>query len=82
MPIFEYLCPQCGKEFEQLVLRKEEAVACPECGQKEVQQKLSVTAFKTDYHGFMSTPSPGYKTKGVVYPPYGSSGGEEGGSQA
>lgn len=70
MPIFEYLCPECGKEFERLILKKEEVVTCPACGRQEVQQKLSVSAFKTDYHGFMSTPSSGYKKRGVVYPPF------------
>lgn len=77
MPIFEYHCPNCGKDFEKLILRRDEAVTCPDCGRTEVQQKLSVTAFKTDYHGFMSTPSSGYKQKGVVYPPFETPGAEK-----
>jgi|UniRef100_A0A7C5EKU4 putative FmdB family regulatory protein len=77
MPIFEYLCPTCGREFEKLVLKKEESVACPDCGRTDLQPQLSVSAFKTDYHGFMSTPSSGYKKRGVVYPPFQLPGGEK-----
>ncbi len=35
MPILQYRCAQCGKEFEELVRRyDEEEVRCPACGEK------------------------------------------------
>ncbi|MGE5325774.1 MAG: FmdB family zinc ribbon protein [Deltaproteobacteria bacterium] len=45
MPIFEYACPKCGKNFEKLVLnRKQSLPACPECGWKKVKEKFSTFA--------------------------------------
>jgi putative FmdB family regulatory protein len=39
MPIFDYKCKDCGKEFEKLV-RKEEDKVCPDCASKELEQKM------------------------------------------
>lgn len=41
MPIYEYICLKCKKEFEELVLNKEEEVRCPACGSKELEKKFS-----------------------------------------
>lgn len=32
MPILQYKCPSCGKEFEELVKKFDDAVLCPACG--------------------------------------------------
>lgn len=40
MPIFEYRCSACGGDFDLLV-RSDTAIACPECGSKTVEKKLS-----------------------------------------
>ncbi len=32
MPILQYKCPECGKEFEELVKKFDEEVKCPACG--------------------------------------------------
>ncbi len=42
MPIFEYKCNACGEDFERLVMKKDEEITCPKCGQKELKKKLSV----------------------------------------
>lgn len=43
MPIFEFKCPDCGKEFERLVFGSDdEAVSCPSCGCPETTRILSV----------------------------------------
>jgi len=41
MPIYEYRCNQCGKEFEELVMNGEEHPQCPACGSKNTQRLLS-----------------------------------------
>ncbi len=53
MPIFEYVCKKCRKEFELLVRGGEEP-ACPACGKKELAKQFSVPAA----HTAGSTPSP------------------------
>ncbi len=40
MPIYEYRCPKCRKEFEELVFG-EEIPPCPECGNAETEKLLS-----------------------------------------
>lgn len=34
MPIFQYKCPKCGKEFEELVKKYDDEVLCPDCNVK------------------------------------------------
>ncbi|HHY16669.1 MAG TPA: zinc ribbon domain-containing protein [Firmicutes bacterium] len=41
MPIFEYKCRSCGREFEFLV-RGQEVPVCPKCGSKELTKLLSM----------------------------------------
>ena len=42
MPIYEYLCGDCGKRFERLVLKPgQEEVLCPSCGTSKLEQQLS-----------------------------------------
>ncbi len=43
MPIYEYTCKNCGREFEELV-RADEQPACPSCGQGGVERQMSVPA--------------------------------------
>jgi putative FmdB family regulatory protein len=44
MPIFEYVCEDCGSKFEKLVRRTGESVDCPSCGQSHLKQELSTFA--------------------------------------
>jgi putative FmdB family regulatory protein len=45
MPIFEYLCDDCGTKFEQLVRnRASNDVLCPSCGESHVTTQLSTFA--------------------------------------
>jgi len=32
MPIYEYLCGNCGQRVEILIFGREEALQCPKCG--------------------------------------------------
>jgi putative FmdB family regulatory protein len=46
MPIFEYTCQQCGKEFERVVFAGEEkSASCPECKGQDVKKNMSATSF-------------------------------------
>lgn len=32
MPVLQYVCPQCGKKFDELVGKYDKSVRCPACG--------------------------------------------------
>lgn len=40
MPLFDFTCQQCGKEFELLVMGGQRPV-CPHCGSEELRKGLS-----------------------------------------
>jgi putative FmdB family regulatory protein len=44
MPIFEYLCEDCGNKFEKLVRNGGNGVNCPSCGQEHLKQQFSTFA--------------------------------------
>jgi len=46
MPIYEYACQDCGKRFEELIVRKsdEGEVACPACKSRKVGREMSAPA--------------------------------------
>lgn len=38
MPILQYVCRKCGKEFEELVQKHDDPVRCPACGEPAERQ--------------------------------------------
>jgi putative FmdB family regulatory protein len=56
VPIFEFICGRCGREFEKLVGSAAAKVCCPECGGRKVAKKFSVFGAKS---GGKFTPSSG-----------------------
>jgi putative FmdB family regulatory protein len=58
MPVYEYVCPKCGHEFEQLVgsVSGRDRIGCPECGHRKATRKMSVF---TARQGASSGPNPG-----------------------
>lgn len=46
MPMFEFACRACEHEFEELVrsTSDRDAPACPKCGSRRIERKLSVFA--------------------------------------
>ena len=47
MPIFEYTCQGCGRDFEALV-RRDDAPACPSCGSTDLARLLSLPVVKSE----------------------------------
>lgn len=64
MPIFEYCCKSCGKEFEVLVLGHDSEVKTCKFCQGRIRKKMSLTTFHlkgsgwyvTDYGGKKAPP--------------------------
>ena len=56
MPIFEYLCRDCGDRFEALV-RGSAPPACPSCHSARLEQQVSV--FAVGRGGARTSPSGG-----------------------
>ena len=44
MPIFEYVCEDCRKPFEKIVLNRAATIACPACGSSRYTLQYSVIA--------------------------------------
>lgn len=46
MPIYEFICNECGQDFEELVLsaKSTEGVICPHCHSEQVTKKISLFA--------------------------------------
>jgi putative FmdB family regulatory protein len=44
MPIFEYLCKDCGRPFEKIVPRYDSPASCAHCDSANVEKQLSVFA--------------------------------------
>ncbi|HEQ60869.1 MAG TPA: zinc ribbon domain-containing protein [Firmicutes bacterium] len=44
MPIFEYVCKDCGAAFELLIRGESdrESAACPRCGSRQMDKQFSV----------------------------------------
>jgi putative FmdB family regulatory protein len=57
MPIYEYRCRACSKDFEKYVHGPSTAVACPACASADITRKLSVFGMKSE-GGFASSPAP------------------------
>ena len=47
MPIFEYTCRACGREFE-FIVRPGEPAACPSCSSQDLDKLLSVPAVQSE----------------------------------
>jgi len=43
MPVYDYICHDCNKSFEQILTLQEheKTVTCPYCGSKHVEQEAA-----------------------------------------
>ena len=57
MPIYEYQCQECGKEFEKLIrsISSTPEVECPHCGGKKVKKAFSLFGTRSSSSGSLST---------------------------
>lgn len=55
MPLYEYLCRDCGRPFEKMVRMSEQDLTpvCPSCGSADTRKQISTFATR----GFSSTSS-------------------------
>lgn len=46
MPLYEYICEECGSRFEKLVRMSDDprAIRCPSCASGKVERALSMFA--------------------------------------
>ncbi|MGH9690326.1 MAG: FmdB family zinc ribbon protein [Candidatus Acidiferrales bacterium] len=44
MPIYEYICDDCGEHYERIVMNKSVAITCPKCESAKNTVQLSVFA--------------------------------------
>ncbi len=58
MPIYEYACNACGKDFEKLVRESSPAPECPACHSTDLHKKLSAFAPMTSSTSSANAPSP------------------------
>lgn len=49
MPIYEFSCPSCGHEVEDLFPINTESIECPACGE-EMRKGISVSSFHLKGH--------------------------------
>lgn len=52
MPIYEFTCKKCGKEFSYTYYRSDDIAECPHCGEvhgKEDRHEMSVSNFKLNF---------------------------------
>jgi putative FmdB family regulatory protein len=56
MPFYEYICPLCGHEFEQLQKFSDAPLTnCPACHEEGLQKKISAPAFHLKGGGWYVT---------------------------
>jgi len=48
MPIFEYACKSCGKEFEALVRKNQDTPSCPKCKSEDLEKLISTPAIQSE----------------------------------
>ncbi|MBU0674609.1 MAG: zinc ribbon domain-containing protein [Proteobacteria bacterium] len=65
MPLFDFICQKCGKEFEELVSGSIKPV-CPFCGSSNLKKLMSSFAYRSQGKGNGSSSSSGSQCSGCA----------------
>jgi putative FmdB family regulatory protein len=65
MPLFDFVCRACGKEFETLVMGSDRP-ACPRCAGTELEKQMSTFAFRSKGEGERTVTGAGSKCSGCA----------------
>ena len=63
MPIYEYVCEDCGTKYEKIVLSRAQEIACPKC--ESTKNKLQLSVF-TPMNGTANGSSNGAAAKSSI----------------
>ena len=56
MPIYEYVCDECGHEMEAFQTLSEDPLKdCPQCGKSALRKKVSAAGFRLKGGGWYET---------------------------
>ncbi len=58
MPIYEYECKKCNAQFEEVILRSDEVVECPQCKSNETEKLVSKCSFASNMGGMPMQAAP------------------------
>ena len=69
MPLYEYQCQACGREFQHLVLKKEDEanVRCPGCKGANLKKLVSRVAYHVSEQNRLSTFEPNSSKDDAFY---------------
>ena len=66
MPIYEYLCQDCGASLEAIQKFSDDPFSnCPECGEPTLQKQLSASSFRLRGSGWYETDFKGGEKKNI-----------------
>ena len=65
MPLFDFICRVCGKEFEALVMGTDRP-ACPRCASNDLAKQMSTFAFRAKGEGGRTVTGAGSKCSGCA----------------
>jgi putative FmdB family regulatory protein len=68
MPLFEYLCQDCGRSFERIVPRYDSPADCIHCNSGRVEKQLSVFAVAGGSTSEPASEGPGCGRCGAAQP--------------
>jgi putative FmdB family regulatory protein len=69
MPIYEYQCLGCERQFQRLVIKKEEEenLLCPECGGRQIKKLISRVAYHVSEEDRLGAFDPGARQNESFY---------------
>jgi putative FmdB family regulatory protein len=68
VPLFEYLCQDCGRSFEKIVPRYDSPADCIHCNSERVEKQLSVFAVAGGSSSEAANEGPGCGRCGAAQP--------------